>query len=84
MRWCRFRLGNNVSYGIVEGADVLPVSGSPFGRYRRIDKRLPLSSVNLLVPVVPSTFYAAGANYIAHAQAVVAEGAKWSPGISKQ
>ena len=66
MRWCRFRSDNKVSFGIVEGNAVVPVAGSPFGRYRRSGTRLPLSSVKLLVPCVPPTFYAAGVNYMDH------------------
>ena len=67
MRWCKFRIDNKVSYGIVEGNEVVPVAGSPFGRYRRTGVRLPLSSVKLLVPCVPPTFYAVGAaNYADH------------------
>ena len=66
MRWCRFQVGGKTSYGIVEGDDVVQVSGSPFGRHRRTGTRLPLSSVKLLVPVVPVTFYAAGINYMDH------------------
>jgi 2-keto-4-pentenoate hydratase/2-oxohepta-3-ene-1,7-dioic acid hydratase in catechol pathway len=66
MRWCRFRHDGEVAYGIVEGDDVLPVAGSPFETHRRTGRRLPLNAVKLLVPCVPSTFYAAGSNYLAH------------------
>ena len=72
MRWCRFRAGNKVSYGLVEGNEVVQVAGSPFGRYRRTGRRLPLSSVKLLVPCVPPTFYAAGINYMDHVRAMAA------------
>jgi len=73
MRWCRFRVDNKVSYGIVEGDQVLPVAGSPFGRYRRTSRRLSVSDVKLLVPCVPPTFYAAGAaNYADHIRGMAA------------
>lgn len=72
MRWCRFRSDNKVSYGIVEGNQVQPVAGSPFGRYRRTGTRLPLSSVKLLVPFEPLTFYAAGVNYMDHVMGMAA------------
>ncbi len=72
MRWCRFCAGNKVSYGLVEGNEVVPVAGSPFGRYRRTGTRLPLSSIKLLVPCVPSTFYAAGINYMDHVMGMAA------------
>jgi len=66
MRWCRFRHDERVSYGIVEGDEVLPVTGSPFTHYQRTEGRLPLHRVKLLVPCIPPTFYAAGSNYMAH------------------
>jgi 2-keto-4-pentenoate hydratase/2-oxohepta-3-ene-1,7-dioic acid hydratase in catechol pathway len=66
MRWCRFRHDETVSYGIVEGDEVLPVTGSPLTQYQRTDGRLPLNRVKLLVPCIPPTFYAAGSNYMAH------------------
>ncbi|MDO8751832.1 MAG: fumarylacetoacetate hydrolase family protein [Dehalococcoidia bacterium] len=72
MRWCRFSVGNKVSYGIVEGNEVVQVAGSPFGRYRRTGARLPLSSVKLLIPCVPPTFYAAGVNYMDHVRGMAA------------
>ncbi len=72
MRWCRFRAGNKVSYGLVEGSEVVQVAGSPFGRYRRTGARLALASVKLLVPCVPPTFYAAGVNYMDHVMGMAA------------
>ena len=34
MKWCRFQIGNNSSYGIVEDeARVIEVSGTPFETY---------------------------------------------------
>jgi 2-keto-4-pentenoate hydratase/2-oxohepta-3-ene-1,7-dioic acid hydratase in catechol pathway len=66
MRWCRFSHDKKVAYGIVEGDEVTPVAGSPFSRYRRTGKPLPLNAVKLLVPCTPSTFYAAGSNYLDH------------------
>jgi len=85
MRWCRFRVDNKVSYGIVEGNEVLPVAGSPFRRYRRTGVRLPLSSVKLLVPCVPPTFYAAGAaNYVGHAQGMAAVMGRSAPSFPEK
>jgi 2-keto-4-pentenoate hydratase/2-oxohepta-3-ene-1,7-dioic acid hydratase in catechol pathway len=72
MRWCRYRHEDNVSYGIVEGDDVVPVTGSPFAKYQRTGRQLPLDRVKLLVPCTPSTFYAAGANYVAHESGMAA------------
>ncbi|MCI0438364.1 MAG: fumarylacetoacetate hydrolase family protein [Chloroflexi bacterium] len=66
MRWIRYQADGKTYYGILEGSEVVEVSGSPFTRYRRTGKRRPFSSVKLLVPFEPKTFYAAGVNYIAH------------------
>jgi 2-keto-4-pentenoate hydratase/2-oxohepta-3-ene-1,7-dioic acid hydratase in catechol pathway len=66
MQWCRFQNADTASYGIIEGDDVIAVTGSPFEQYQRTDARYPLSSVKLLVPVIPPTFYAAGLNYREH------------------
>jgi 2-keto-4-pentenoate hydratase/2-oxohepta-3-ene-1,7-dioic acid hydratase in catechol pathway len=66
MKWCRFQDTGGASYGIVEGDEVIAVEGSPFEEYRKTDRRYPLASVKLLVPVIPPTFYAAGLNYREH------------------
>ena len=66
MQWCRFKNGDAASYGIIEGDEVIAVSGSPFGQNEPTGERFGLSSVKLLVPVIPPTFYAAGLNYREH------------------
>ena len=72
MRWIRYVADGDTSYGILEGDEVEEVSGSPFGAHRRTGKHRDLSSVRLLVPVVPRTFYAAGINYEAHVREAAA------------
>ena len=44
------------------------VSGSPFDVYTRTGNRRAFGAGKLLVPGVPTTFYAAGINYEAHAR----------------
>ena len=66
MKWCRFKTGDKVAYGLVEGETVVEVAGSPFDSYRKTSKTYPLGSVKLEVPVIPRTFYAAGINYPEH------------------
>ena len=66
MQWCRFQAGGNASYGIIEGNTVVAVDGSPFESYTKTSTTYPLSTVKLLVPVIPPTFYAAGINYREH------------------
>ena len=66
MKWCRFQLGQKVSYGLIVDDTVSEVSGSPFEAYSVTTTKHPLSAVKLLVPVIPPTFYAAGINYPEH------------------
>ena len=66
MKWCRFQSGQKVSYGVIDGTTVTEVTGSPFESHTKTSTSLPLSSVKLLVPVIPPTFYAAGINYRQH------------------
>jgi 2-keto-4-pentenoate hydratase/2-oxohepta-3-ene-1,7-dioic acid hydratase in catechol pathway len=66
MKWCRFQAGNQIAYGIIEGDNVIAVTGSPFDSYSKTSTTYPLHAVKLLVPVIPLTFYAAGVNYREH------------------
>ena len=66
MKWCRFQSGNGPAYGIIEDDNVVEVDGTPFDSYTKTSKTHTLSSVKLLVPVIPPTFYAAGINYPEH------------------
>jgi 2-keto-4-pentenoate hydratase/2-oxohepta-3-ene-1,7-dioic acid hydratase in catechol pathway len=68
MRWVRFQHQNETRFGIVEGDQIIPVDGSPFGQYQRLSTSRPLAGALLLPPVIPPTFYAAGANYVGHAK----------------
>lgn len=67
MRWCRFESGQvGPRYGLIEGDRVVAVQGSPFDTYERTAETHALADVKLLVPVIPSVFYAAGVNYREH------------------
>jgi 2-keto-4-pentenoate hydratase/2-oxohepta-3-ene-1,7-dioic acid hydratase in catechol pathway len=68
MIWCRFQKNNLIAYGIVEGDYVTAVDGDPFAEYRPGANRYRLNEVKLLVPVIPPTFYAVGANYRNHVE----------------
>ncbi len=70
MRWARFERDGQSSYGTVEGNSIQPVSGSPFDRWERTGAPVPLSTMKLLVPLMPCTFYACGLNYEEHIRAV--------------
>ena len=66
MKWCRYTADSSTSYGIIEGDTVHEVSGSPFGEHEKTGATHSLSGVQLEVPVIPPTFYAAGINYPEH------------------
>ena len=66
MKWCRFTANGSTSYGIIEEETVYEVSGSPFAEYSKTGTAHSLDSVQLEVPVIPPTFYAAGINYPEH------------------
>jgi 2-keto-4-pentenoate hydratase/2-oxohepta-3-ene-1,7-dioic acid hydratase in catechol pathway len=66
MRWLRYVADGRVSYGIIEGSEVVEVNGDPLAGYERTATRRRLDAVKFLVPVVPKTFYAAGLNYPEH------------------
>ena len=72
MKWCRFQSGDSVLYGYIENGKVVGVTGSPFMDYKKT-RAHPLKNVNLLVPVIPPTFYAAGLNYREHVSAIAKE-----------
>jgi len=66
MRFVRFIKGDDSVYGILEGENVIELSGSIFGAFEKTDNRYKLSEVELDIPVEPRTFYAAGLNYQTH------------------
>ncbi len=66
MRWVRFESNGRAVYGILDGNTVTEVEGDPFAGYQTTSRRHPFSSLRLLVPVEPRTFYAAGLNYPEH------------------
>ena len=66
MRWIRFTAAGTTADGIVEGDRIAAISGDMFGAWQRTGSTFPLAEVRIEVPVIPSTFYAAGLNYVAH------------------
>src|SRR5436305_11336339 len=66
MRWLRYQADGRDAYGIIEGDEVVEVTGDPFAGYSMTRTRRKLSAVKFLVPVIPKTFYAAGLNYAEH------------------
>lgn len=69
MRFIRYQTKNTIPrYGWVLEDKVGPVEGDPFGEFRRLEADIPLESVRLLPPVIPSKIICVGRNYAAHAR----------------
>lgn len=68
MRVCRVAMGDEISYGVVEGEAVALVRGHPFGQVEPDGRVLRLSDARLIAPVLPSKIVAVGRNYAAHAR----------------
>lgn len=66
MRWLRFMSPHGPRYGVLHGQDVHEVEGDPFTGHELTQRTLSLDDIELLVPVVPTTFYCAGLNYADH------------------
>ncbi len=60
--------GTQPQYGWINAGLVGPLSGAPFGAYRRLDATIPLMEVTLLAPCEPSKIMAVGRNYPEHAR----------------
>jgi len=59
---------HEVQYGWILDDKVGPLSGPPFGPYRRMDAVTPLINVKLHTPVLPGKIIAIGRNYPEHAK----------------
>ena len=72
MKWCRVSEGGSTYFGSIENDRINLISDAPFGEYTYIGKSIPLEHSELLVPVIPNTFYAAGINYMDHVNKMAA------------
>ncbi|HEY8765811.1 MAG TPA: Rv2993c-like domain-containing protein [Dehalococcoidia bacterium] len=66
MLYCRFQHEGVISHGVVGGDRVTPIAGDLFGAHKSGRRRLPLSEVRLLAPIVPRKILAAAVNYQSH------------------
>jgi 2-keto-4-pentenoate hydratase/2-oxohepta-3-ene-1,7-dioic acid hydratase in catechol pathway len=74
MRFVRYQTKKSApGFGWVLEDKVGPVEGSPLGEFRRLEAVLPLESVQLLPPILPSKIICVGRNYAAHAKEQNAE-----------
>lgn len=71
MKICRYishpPSSSSPSYGLIEGENIVEISGSPLGQWARTSRSSRLTDVRLLAPVEPSKIVCVGRNYAAHA-----------------
>jgi 2-keto-4-pentenoate hydratase/2-oxohepta-3-ene-1,7-dioic acid hydratase in catechol pathway len=67
MRLVRFRFGDRIATGVVEGDGVRALAGTFFENPLPSGDEIPLDDVRLLAPVLPSKVVCVGKNYAAHA-----------------
>lgn len=74
MKICRYVMRDAASpaaasahYGLIEGENVIEISGAPWGSWSRGTHSARLAEVRLLAPVEPSKIVCIGRNYAAHA-----------------
>ncbi len=70
MKWVRYECCGEIAFGLLTGTRINQVQGDPFAGYEHTDIFHDLDAVNLLVPVMPGTFYCVGMNYAAHIRSV--------------
>lgn len=54
-------------YGLIEGENIVEISGAPWAQWTRGSRSSPLADARLLAPVEPSKIVCVGRNYAAHA-----------------
>jgi 2-keto-4-pentenoate hydratase/2-oxohepta-3-ene-1,7-dioic acid hydratase in catechol pathway len=74
MKFCRYAMRNepasaaaSMHFGLIEGENVIEISGVPWGQWSRSRNHSPLVDVRLLAPVEPTKIVCIGRNYAAHA-----------------
>jgi 2-keto-4-pentenoate hydratase/2-oxohepta-3-ene-1,7-dioic acid hydratase in catechol pathway len=74
MKICRYVMRDGSSsgsaspqYGLIEGENIIEISGPPWGPWSRGPRSARLADVHLLAPVEPSKIVCIGRNYAAHA-----------------
>jgi 2-keto-4-pentenoate hydratase/2-oxohepta-3-ene-1,7-dioic acid hydratase in catechol pathway len=68
MKIARFRLNDELHFGIVDGPELVVLKGHPLvNKYETTGQRVPLKEVKLLAPTMPSKVVCIGKNFAAHA-----------------
>ena len=73
MRIVRFRAGDKIRYGVLEGSHIVEYAGTPYSTFKKGRKKYLLSQAVLLSPVVPSKIVAVSLNYREHAEEMNAQ-----------
>ena len=68
MRLVRFRHGNRIATGAAEGSYVRPLQGTFFNDPIPTGEEVPIATIRLLSPILPSKVVAVGRNYVEHAE----------------
>jgi len=63
MQIVRFRTDTSMSYGALEGCEVVEYTGTPWGPFRRGRRRVPLKHAVLLAPAVPTKIVVVESNH---------------------
>lgn len=66
VKFARFKVNDNIAFGVVEGDNVREISGTIFGDWKKTDTVHALSDVMLLVPTAPRHVFAMAGNYKSH------------------
>jgi 2-keto-4-pentenoate hydratase/2-oxohepta-3-ene-1,7-dioic acid hydratase in catechol pathway len=67
MKFCCYRKGKQVRYGVLEKERVVPLIGDIFGEWKKSNLSFSLDEVDLLPPCRPSKIIGVGLNYRDHA-----------------
>lgn len=66
VKYLRFQVDDQTSYGILEGDRVRRIDGDLFGSWKKTEMTYPLSEVKILTPTQPSKVLALAGNYGSH------------------
>ena len=66
MLLARYQGDKGEGYGVVEGEQLRPIAGDPFGNFRLGEESMPIADVRFLAPTRPSKIVAAAVNYPSH------------------
>lgn len=70
MKIARYRIGNEVHYGRLQGDTLERLARSPFESLETTGQRDALSQARLLAPVAPTSVFGVGLNYVNHIREV--------------